>query len=124
MKAADAETLGGLPAADFVTRNQLAADEAAGGVSGHAGMRAAGAVHSNASPTGSGTKNTIPIWTGASTLGNSVITETGSTVTVKGSVVGESATATAGLTGTSSVTTGLVAGVNGVVSSKTTNSAG
>jgi hypothetical protein len=56
--------------------------------------------------TGKGTPGTIPIWTGTNTIGDSIITQTGSTVTAKGSVVGSSASSF-GVTGTSTNTFGV-----------------
>ena len=78
LKAADAETLGGLPASAFMHANASGAPASAGA---KAGSTAAGTVPP-AGVTGTGTKNFIPIWTGATTLGNSVIYETGGNVGV------------------------------------------
>jgi hypothetical protein len=49
---------------------------------------------------GSGTTNTIPRWTAATTLGDSIITQSGSTITVTGSQVGTSAGVADGITWT------------------------
>ena len=75
MKAADAEALAGHAAADFVTRDQLAA---------------LAAVQTSATPafqpegggtvTGSGTSGNVPLWTGALTQGNSEIVQVGSDI--------------------------------------------
>jgi trimeric autotransporter adhesin len=78
LKAADAETLGGLPASAFVH----AAPNAAGSVAGAKASPSAPSTAPAAGVTGKGTKNFIPIWTGATTLGNSVIYETGGQVGV------------------------------------------
>jgi hypothetical protein len=67
MKAADAQTLGGLPASNFVTRAQLAATAQALAVD------AVQQITPLASPTGSGTTNYVPLWTSASVLGSSEI---------------------------------------------------
>jgi trimeric autotransporter adhesin len=74
LKAADAETLGGLPASAFMHTN-------AGGVASTAGSQASapGTLPPTA-VTGKGTKNYVPIWTGAETLGNSMIYEAGGNV--------------------------------------------
>ncbi len=40
--------------------------------------------------TGSGTTNTIPLWTGSTTIGNSVVTQSGSNVSVGGSITATS----------------------------------
>jgi hypothetical protein len=69
-KAVDAETLAGRAAEDFVTREDLESAVA----------RGVAPAHSEASPTGSGTKGYIPEWTGTSTLGNSVIAESGTRI--------------------------------------------
>jgi trimeric autotransporter adhesin len=74
LKAADAETLGGLPASAFMH----AAAGAAQGKTGAAASTTANLPPANV--TGTGTKNFIPIWTGATTLGNSVIYETGGNI--------------------------------------------
>jgi hypothetical protein len=78
LKAADAETLGGLPASAFIHANP-------GGVAAPAGSRVSSAVAGKLAPatvTGSGTKNFVPLWTGTATLGNSTIYETGGKVGV------------------------------------------
>ena len=72
LKAADAETLGGLPASAFMHANNRGA--AANG--GSAASAPAGTLPP-AGVTGTGIKNFVPLWTGATTLGNSVIYETG-----------------------------------------------
>jgi hypothetical protein len=77
LKAADAETLGGLPASAFMHANQR-------GVAANSGSPAstsAGTVPP-AGVTGKGTKNYVPLWTGTTTLGNSTIYETGGNVGV------------------------------------------
>ncbi len=71
LKAADAETLGGLPASAFVH----AAPNAAIGAPGAKTTSAANAPPP-AGVTGKGTKNFIPIWTSGTALGNSIIYET------------------------------------------------
>ena len=77
LKAADSETLGGLPASAFMHANP-------GGVAANSGSPAstsAGTVPP-AGVTGKGTKNYVPLWTGTATLGNSTIYETGGNVGV------------------------------------------
>jgi trimeric autotransporter adhesin len=68
MKAGDAETLGGKPASAFLQLLQHGDNQAG--------------VKPPALPTvhGSGTANTVPIFTAASTIGNSVITQSGANV--------------------------------------------
>jgi len=73
MKAADAETIGGLPASAFVlsTPSQSASSESSAGPT----------LSLNVPPLGgSGTTNYIPIWTNSTTLGNSMIYQTGGNV--------------------------------------------
>src|SRR5580692_10560366 len=74
LKAADAETLGGLSASAFMHANP-------GGVAATAGSQtsAPGTLPPTA-VTGKGTKNYVPIWTGAETLGDSMIYEAGGNV--------------------------------------------
>jgi hypothetical protein len=74
LKAADAETLGGLSASAFMHANP-------GGVASTAGSRASapGTLPPTA-VTGRGTKNYVPIWTGTETLGDSMIYEAGGNV--------------------------------------------
>jgi trimeric autotransporter adhesin len=73
LKAADAETLGGLPASAFMHANS-------GGVASTAGSRASAGTSAPTAVTGKGTKNYVPMWTGAETLGNSTLYETAGNV--------------------------------------------
>jgi hypothetical protein len=80
LKAADAETVGGLPASAFVL--------AVPPTSGPASPSPTTAPASAAAPpptavTGSGTVNFLPLWTGASALGNSGVFQTGTGSTAK-----------------------------------------
>jgi len=72
-KAADAETLAGRAAEDYVTQEDLKSAVAAG-------IQTVAQPNTQASPTGSGTSGFVPVWTGTSTLGNSVIAESGTKV--------------------------------------------
>ena len=76
LKAADSETLGGLPASAFMlagTPNTTPAGPAASAnLGGEAPPPPPGAL------TGSGTTNYVPLWTGSSSLGNSALFQTGS----------------------------------------------
>jgi len=115
MKAADAETLAGVPAAEFVTQAQLnkGIADAAGEVTPD---RPAGKVRPETTPTGSGTANTIPLWATSSTLGNSALTQSGKNITAAGSISAQSnatASLSAAVAGTENATTGEVAGVAG-----------
>jgi trimeric autotransporter adhesin len=99
LKAGDAQTLGGLPASAYVTTENLASKLAhapmstailapggaantasAAETSAQAGGAAAPATISNATPTGSGTTDFIPLWTSSSALGNSLLFQTGGNV--------------------------------------------
>jgi hypothetical protein len=73
LKAADSDTLGGLPASAFMHANS-------GGAPAKAGSQASSTPAGTFPPagvTGKGTKNFVPLWTGVSALGNSLIYETG-----------------------------------------------
>ncbi len=99
LKAADAETLGGLPASAYVTTQSLAARittpssttiiatpssqisaQPAGATA--ATIAAAPAAIPQAAPTGSGTTNFVPLWTSTSALGNSLLYQTGGKIGV------------------------------------------
>ena len=114
LKAADAETLGGLPASAFMHANL-------DGVPAKAGSRASSAPARTVPPagvTGKGTKNFVPLWTGATTLGNSVIYQTGGQVGVGTKTPGAEVDSVSGgiaVRGTSSGKTGT--GVFGNVTS-------
>jgi hypothetical protein len=75
MKSADAETLAGHSAAEFVTQAQLGAlaDTASTQTTATPQLL-------NATPTGSGTTGTVPLWTSSTTLGNSEIVQAGSDI--------------------------------------------
>jgi hypothetical protein len=91
MKSADAESLGGHAASDFVTQEQLAAlaqeslpASAAASASTDQGAPTLFRGLTSGPLTGSGTANTIPLWTGTYTQGNSVMTQNSGTVDVQG----------------------------------------
>jgi len=74
MKAADAETIGGLPASAFM---RATPSQAASSTQSSSGPN----LSLNVPPVGgSGTKNFIPIWTSSTNLGNSTMFETGGKV--------------------------------------------
>jgi trimeric autotransporter adhesin len=82
LKAADAETVGGLPASAFV----LAAPPSLSVASGSAAEPSAGsgAASPGAAVTGSGTQNFVPLWTNSTgALGNSVMFQSGTGSTAK-----------------------------------------
>ena len=74
IKAGDAETVGGISAASLVTQSQLAA--VARTLAAQAAA-VAGPAPQVTSPTGAGTQNHLPLWTGAATLGDSAIYQGG-----------------------------------------------
>lgn len=115
LKAADAETLGGLPASAFMPARSGAVAKSVSGTAPSS---------SNAPPpagvTGKGTKNFVPLWTGATTQGNSAIFQTGGNVGVGTKTPGatvDSVGAGISVRGTSSGKTGI--GVFGNASSST-----
>ncbi len=75
LKAADAQTLGGLPASAFVLAST---PNASSSTAAHASAKATPAV--SASVGGSGTKDYIPLWTSSTALGNSVLYQLGTKV--------------------------------------------
>ncbi|MGD0630696.1 MAG: hypothetical protein ABR987_15290 [Terracidiphilus sp.] len=82
MKSADAESLAGHAASDFVTQEQLAQLTQSSVPSGQKGA-AAPDVQPEDSPesvTGLGTTGTVPLWTGQYLLGNSSITQSGTSI--------------------------------------------
>jgi trimeric autotransporter adhesin len=116
LKAADAETLGGLPASAFVQTNPA---ETSGSAT------SAKPAHSNSSGnslaiTGSGTTDYVPLWTSGSALGNSILYQSGGNVGVgtktPGATLDTVSTAIA-VRGTSSGATGT--GVFGKATSTT-----
>jgi len=74
LKAANAETLAGLPVQDFVTQSQLAA------TARDLAQRMSPLITPLATTTGTGTTNYIPVWTSSSALGNSVMYQAGNEI--------------------------------------------
>jgi len=74
MKSADAESLGGHAASDFVTQDQFAQ------LSQSAQAGSAAPAITPFDMTGSGTAGIVPLWTGALTQGNSEITQVGTSI--------------------------------------------
>jgi hypothetical protein len=82
MKAADAETLGGVAAANYVTQAQLASTTqalTAAALTDQASQR----VVPDTAPSGSGAPGYLPLWTGASVLGDSALYQSGTGATAK-----------------------------------------
>lgn len=77
LKAADAETLGGWPASEYMRSTPEVASSITATASNVAASSSPSSqpAASTASITGGGTKNFIPIWTSATALGNSTIAE-------------------------------------------------
>lgn len=82
IKAADAETLGGLPASAFLLANTASSSTATPATSATSTSPTT-TVTPASTITGTGTTNYIPIWTGTSTIGNSALFQTGSGSTAK-----------------------------------------
>ncbi|MGA2050873.1 MAG: hypothetical protein ABSG96_24515 [Terracidiphilus sp.] len=80
MKSADAESLAGHAASDFVTQNQLAQFGRLAQASQHDGSTPELQPNTLGTITGSGTAGTVPLWTGALTQGNSEITQVGKSI--------------------------------------------
>ncbi len=96
LKAADADTLGGLPASAYVTTQSLASSNAraatpvvgsttiiatpqvATSASPAAAVETAASTIPQTAPSGNGTTDYIPIWTSSSALGNSLLFQSGS----------------------------------------------
>jgi len=91
MKSADAESLAGHAASDFVTQEQLTQLAQSSVPSGQKGAAPPDVQpDTSGTVTGSGTNGTIPLWTGALTQGNSVISQSGANVSIGASVTGAS----------------------------------
>jgi hypothetical protein len=76
LKAADAETVGGLPPSAFV----LAAPPSGGNGGAASAALGSSASSSPAAIGGTGTTNFLPLWTNSTTLGNSALFQTGGKV--------------------------------------------
>jgi hypothetical protein len=149
LKASDADTLGGKPASAYVTtdaasnssgQSQKPGTTSVQGQVATVGHRAEDAA-SNPSPTvtGTGTMNFLPIWTNSTTLGNSLLFQTGGNVGVAtvtpgarldagGTGIGIRGTSSGvngtGVLGNATAETGASFGVLGQTASKTNNAAG
>jgi hypothetical protein len=97
MKAADAETIGGLPPSAFM--------RATPGASGTTvvNMASSDAALPPASLTGTGTANFVPLWTSSSALANSVLFQTGSGSTAKIGIGNTAPSATLDVTGAATI---------------------
>jgi len=128
LKAADADTLGGRPASAFLTNDSFAGGAAGvASESGQAGAKPGVAAQSmggakasaktnSKTPasniTGSGTANYVPLWTGSTTQGNSVLFQSGSGTTAKVAIGTTSPTNTFQVNGSTPIySTGTGAGL-------------
>ena len=93
MKAADAETIGGLPPSAFIR----AAPAASGATV--VNLAAPNSALPPASVTGSGTANYVPLWTGSTALANSVLFQSGSGSTARIGIGNTAPAATMDVTG-------------------------
>ena len=80
MKAADAETLGGVAAASYVTQAQLASTTQALAATAFT-EQASQRVVPDVAPSGSGTLGYLPLWISVSALGNSALYQSGTGAT-------------------------------------------
>jgi len=94
LKAADADSVGGIPAATLVTQRQLASQLASVARPLAAQASALGGPVPQTSPGGTGTVNTVPLWTSASTLASSILSQSGTGATA---MIGVNVTPTATL---------------------------
>jgi len=94
MKAADAQTLGGLPASAFVLAAPPNANPATATSPSEASGLASPSTSSNVTTTG-GTANTIPLFTTPTNIQNSILTQTGKTGVNVGGKLNLPATGTA-----------------------------
>ena len=114
MKAADAATLAGKGVNEFVTteqlqaqlRAQVAAEVAAQALTSEA-LRAQ-PLTTTPAPTGSGTTGYMPLWTAATTLGNSAIYQTGSGTAAHTGFATTAPASTVDINGLATVRGGLV----------------
>lgn len=134
LKAADAETLGGLPPSAFVQMNSNKASVATNSANSNPTANpAAPAI------TGSGTTDFVPLWTSSTKLGNSILYQTGGNVGVATKTPGakldtdgtavavrgtSSGTTGTGVFGRATSSTGVNFGVQGQTASTATGAAG
>jgi hypothetical protein len=80
LKAADSETVGGLPPSAFVLAGAASAGQ---GPASSAAISLAATPSSNPAVTGAGKANTVPLWDSASDIVSSAISQTGTGTTAK-----------------------------------------
>lgn len=101
LKAADAETLGGLPASAYMLATPIAPGPSSANSSSPDNSSAS--VPPPATVTGSGTTDFLPMWTGATTVGNSVLFQSGTGSTAKVGVNTTTPSATLDVRGSATV---------------------
>jgi hypothetical protein len=114
MKAGDAETVGGVAAGSLATKDELAKVAQTVATVQQTAAVAQLAVQPEDGPTGSGTMNYVPLWTGAATLGSSGIYQ---------STAGFVGIGTATPRGPLELDTGSVGGTNSTMNLVQTNGA-
>jgi len=83
LKAGDAETVGGLPPSAFVLATPATTAASSIAATSNAAHSSSPGIAPPATVTGSGTVNFLPLWTGTSTIGNSVLFQSGTGGTAK-----------------------------------------
>ena len=83
LKAGDAETVGGLPPSAFVLATPPTTAASSMAATSTAANSSSPGIAPPATVTGSGTVNFLPLWTGTSTIGNSVLFQSGTGGTAK-----------------------------------------
>ena len=114
LKAADAETLGGLPLSAFVLATPSNATPASAG-----SATSASAPPSSGGVTGSGTANFVPLWDTTSDIVNSAISQTGSGTTAKIGINTATPTVTLDVKGASTIRGALTMATTGVATAAT-----
>jgi hypothetical protein len=103
LKAGDAQTVGGLPPSAFVLAQRPAVNDAASAIDGDSSVSSALPPASSDVTTNGGILHAIPLWTSATNIQSSVITETGSGATAKIGINSAVPAATLDITGTETV---------------------
>jgi trimeric autotransporter adhesin len=103
LKAGDAQTIGGLPPSAFVLAQRPALGDALSAVNGDSTVTSALPPASSDVTTNGGIVHAIPLWTTATNIQSSVITETGSGATAKIGINTAVPAATLDITGTETV---------------------
>lgn len=86
LKAGDAQTLGGLPASAFM-RDSVRSGAIARSSTAASAPEVDATVSAAARTSGAGTADYVPLWSGATTLGNSIMHQSGSTIAIGSTVL-------------------------------------